>query len=146
VAAPARSASTTGIGGTTRRANPGRGEPAVAHDDQVPAPAPVGAGADHLCEPREGGQLLHASERLDEAGEPVAPASGHLEPLPRRQGGDLVREDVQGAVVRAVHQLPPGRHRGRVALDVLVPRARRGAPVQLVQGTRPRRRPARRDA
>ncbi len=113
--------------------DPGRGEPAVAHDDQFPAPAPVGAGADHLREPRERRQLLHASQRPDEAGEPVAPAGGRLEPLPGRQAGDLVREGVQGAVVRAVHQLAPGRHRGRVALHVLVPGARRGAPVQLVQ-------------
>ena len=110
-AAPARSASTTGIGGTPRRATPAAASRPWRTTASSQPPLPVRAGPDQLREARERGQPLRPAERPDQPGEPVAAAGGRLEPLPRRQRGDLVREGVQRAVVRAVDQLPPGRDR-----------------------------------
>ena len=92
--------------------DPGRGEPAVPHHRQLPAPAPVRPGADHLGEPGQRGQPLRPAERPRPArragragGRPPRTARAPARRRPRPRGS------CSGPSHVAVTRSGPGRRR-----------------------------------
>ena len=89
------------------RGDPGRGEPSVADDRDLPAAAPVGARADQLVDGGERGQPLAAAQRQHQPGEPVAMAGRGLEPFAGGVGVDACA----GAAAGSSSSRPPKRSR-----------------------------------
>ena len=133
VCAPVRSASTTGIGATPRRATPAAASRPCRTTASSQPPRPSGRAPTSSASPASAASRWARPSGLDQPGEPVAAAGGRLEALRVGERGDLVGQVLQRGAPVAGDEIGPRRDGGGVAGDVLVPGARRGAPAQLEQ-------------
>ena len=125
----------TGIGATPRRATPGRGQPAVPHDGQLPAAGPSGPGADQLGQRGQRGEPLRRAPARDEAGQPVAAAAPRPRSARRRPASRPRPRSVRSAVVVAALDQAPGRPSTAGAYSAAVCSPAHGAPHRPISGS-----------
>ena len=143
--APARSASTTGIGGTPRRATPAAASLPWRTTASSQPPLPSGRA------PTTSARPASAVSRWARPSAPTRPASRsrpRAAASNRSCAASAVTSSARVCSGRRPHRRPAAARRDRrgVAVDVLVPGARGGAAAQLVERARPGVRVARRDA